>query len=171
MAENPDYRELLQHLNDFQVEYLIVGGYALMKCSEPRFTKVLDIWVHDTPENAVRVHQALQRFGAPLAKDRITPETFAQSHVVYQIGIAPVRVDISDRTGVQFVQAWTNRVPGTLFRISVQFISLYDLKANKRAWLGMSIWSNSSTFLNRNSVILRNSVLHLARYSSSTRIR
>ena len=62
MAENPDYKELLQHLNDFQVEYLIVGGYALMKYSEPRFTKDLDIWVHNTLENAVRVHQQEQRF-------------------------------------------------------------------------------------------------------------
>jgi predicted nucleotidyltransferase len=134
MAENPDYKELLQHLNDFQVEYLIVGGYALMKYSEPRFTKDLDIWVHNTPENAVRVHQALDRFGAPLQHDRITPETFAQHQVVYQIGIAPVRIDvISEITGVQFAQAWKNRVAGTLFGVSVQFISLEDLTLNKQS--------------------------------------
>jgi len=133
MAENPDYSELLQHLNDLQVEYLIVGGYALMKYSEPRFTKDLDIWVHNTPENAVRVHHALHRFGAPLDHDRITPETFAQRQVVYQIGIAPVRIDVmSEITGVQFAQAWTNRVLGTLFGVSVHFISLEDLVLNKQ---------------------------------------
>ena len=133
MAENPDYRELLQHLNDSQVEYLIVGGYALMKYSEPRFTKDLDIWVHNTPENAACVHQALNRFGAPLVHDRITPETFAQHQVVYQIGIAPVRIDVmSEITGVQFTQAWKNRMPGTLFGVSVQFISLEDLMLNKQ---------------------------------------
>lgn len=133
MAENPDYRELLHHLNDSQVEYLIVGGYALMKYSEPRFTKDLDIWVHNTPENAVRVHQALNRFGAPLEHDRITPETFAQHQVVYQIGIAPVRIDVmSEITGVQFAQAWKNRVRGSLFGVSVQFISLEDLTLNKQ---------------------------------------
>jgi hypothetical protein len=44
MAENPDYNELPQHLNDCQVEYLIVGGYALMRYTEARYTKDLDIW-------------------------------------------------------------------------------------------------------------------------------
>jgi predicted nucleotidyltransferase len=133
MAENPDYRELLQHLNDFQVEYLIVGGYALMKYSEPRFTKDLDIWVHNTLENAARVHQALNKFGAPLDHDGITPQTFAQHQVVYQIGIAPVRIDIiSEITGVKFLPAWKNRVPGTLFGVSVHFISMEDLMVNKQ---------------------------------------
>ena len=39
MAENPHYKELLQLLNEFEVEYLIVGGYAVMKYGEPRYTK------------------------------------------------------------------------------------------------------------------------------------
>ena len=30
MAENPHYKELLQLLNEFQVEYLIVGGFAVI---------------------------------------------------------------------------------------------------------------------------------------------
>jgi hypothetical protein len=37
---------LLQLLNEFEVEYLIVGGFAVMKYAEPRYTKDLDIWVH-----------------------------------------------------------------------------------------------------------------------------
>ena len=44
MAENPHYKELLQLLNEFEVEYLIVGGFAVMKYSEPRYTKDLDVW-------------------------------------------------------------------------------------------------------------------------------
>ena len=43
MAENPHYKELLRRLNEFQVEYLIVGGFAVMKYGEPRYTKDLDI--------------------------------------------------------------------------------------------------------------------------------
>jgi hypothetical protein len=45
MADNPHYRELLQLLNEFEVEYLIVGGFAVMKYGEPRYTKDLDVWV------------------------------------------------------------------------------------------------------------------------------
>ena len=50
MAENPHFRELLQVLNEFEVEYLIVGGFAVMKYGEPRYTKDLDLWVHNSPQ-------------------------------------------------------------------------------------------------------------------------
>jgi predicted nucleotidyltransferase len=138
MAENPHYKELLQLLNDFEVEYLIVGGFAVMKYSEPRYTKDLDVWVHNSKENALRVTEALRKFGAPLEHDKVTSETFTDKHVVYQIGIAPVRIDIlTDITGVEFPAAWRNRVAGTFFGLPVHFISLDDLVANKQA-LGRS---------------------------------
>ena len=59
MAESPHYKELLQALNDYEVEYLIVGGYAVMKYTEPRYTKDLDVWVHNSPHNSVRLFEAL----------------------------------------------------------------------------------------------------------------
>ena len=79
MVENPDYKELLLLLNEFEVEYLIVGGFAVMKYGEPRYTKDLDVWVHNSPENSRRVVQALEKFGAPLDHDGITPETFTDA--------------------------------------------------------------------------------------------
>ena len=107
MAENPHYRELLQLLNEFEVEYLIVGGFAVMKYGEPRYTKDLDVWVHNSPQNSLRVVGALKKFGAPLEHDGITAETFTEKQVVYQIGIAPVRIDIlTEITGVEFTDAW-----------------------------------------------------------------
>jgi hypothetical protein len=134
MAENPHYRELLQLLNEFQVEYLIVGGFAVMKYSEPRYTKDLDIWVHNSPQNSARVVAALKKFGAPLEHDGITEETFIEKQLVYQIGIAPVRIDIlTEITGVRFPDAWRKRVASTFFGVPVHFISLDDLMANKRA--------------------------------------
>ena len=88
MAENPHYRELLQLLNEFDVEYLIVGGFAVMKYGEPRYTKDLDVWVHNSPQNSLRLIGALKKFGAPLEHDGITAETFTEKQVVYQIGIS-----------------------------------------------------------------------------------
>jgi predicted nucleotidyltransferase len=134
MAESRHYSELLRIFNDSGVEYLIVGGYAVMKYTEPRFTKDLDLWVRDSPENARRLHAALAAFGAPLQHDGITPETFTGEEVVYQIGVAPVRIDIITRIdGVAFGAAWQARIPSTLFGVGVQFISLRDLIANKQA--------------------------------------
>ena len=138
MAENPHYKELLQLLNEFEVEYLIVGGFAVMKYSEPRYTKDLDVWVHNSRQNALRVIEALKKFGAPLEHDKVTAETFTDKQVVYQIGIAPVRIDIlTEITGVRFSAAWENRVASTFFGVPVHFISLDDLVANKQA-LGRS---------------------------------
>ena len=138
MAENPHYKELLQLLNEFEVEYLIVGGFAVMKYSEPRYTKDLDIWVHNSRQNSLRVVEALRKFGAPIDHDKVTAETFTNKQVVYQIGIAPVRIDIlTDITGVKFPDAWRKRVASTFFGMPVHFISLDDLVANKQA-LGRS---------------------------------
>ena len=134
MAENPHYKELLQLLNEFEVQYLIVGGYAIMKYTEPRYTKDLDVWIDNSAENSTRVFEALKKFGAPLEGDEITPTTFTQGDLTYQIGIAPVRVDILTQiTGVEFAAAWENRVPGTFFGVPVHFISLDHLIANKQA--------------------------------------
>ncbi|MGB9489944.1 MAG: hypothetical protein WCA92_05695 [Terriglobales bacterium] len=134
MAENPHYKELLQLLNEFQVEYLIVGGFAVMKYGEPRYTKDLDVWVGNSAQNSQKVVEALKRFGAPLDQDGITPGTFTEKQVVYQIGIAPVRIDIlTEITGVRFADAWKTKVASTFFGVPVHFISFDDLVANKRA--------------------------------------
>jgi predicted nucleotidyltransferase len=134
MIESPHYKELLQALNDCQVEYLIVGGYAVMKYTEPRYTKDLDVWVTSSPQNAARLFLALAKFGAPLQHDGMTPETFRQDGIVYQIGVAPVRIDILTRiSGVQFSKAWQRRTASVIFDVPVHFISLDDLIANKLA--------------------------------------
>ena len=134
MAESQHYRELILLLNAHEVEYLVVGGYAVMKYSEPRFTKDLDLWVSSSELNAAKLYHALAEFGAPLDQDGITAETFHHDDIVYQIGVAPVRIDILTRaTGVEFVHAWENRVKGNIFGLPVNFISVDDLMANKEA--------------------------------------
>ncbi len=148
MAENPHYKELLQLLNQFGVEYLIVGGFAVMKYGEPRYTKDLDVWVHNSAENSIRAVAALKQFGAPLEHDGINAETFTGKQVVYQIGVAPLRVDIlTEITAVEFSDAWQRKVAGSFFGVPVQFISLDDLVTNKRALSR----DNDLTDLKRNS--------------------
>lgn len=109
-----------------------------MKYGEPRYTKDLDLWVHNSEPNSVRLVEALKKFGAPLEHDGVTAATFAEKQVVYQIGIAPIRIDIlraraTEITGVEFAGAWKNRVGGTFFGVPVHFISQTDLQANKMA--------------------------------------
>jgi hypothetical protein len=71
---NSDLIEFLGVFQESEVRFLVVGGYAVMKYTEPRATKDIDLWIDATLENAERVCQAVARFGAPLFG--YTPEDF-----------------------------------------------------------------------------------------------
>lgn len=60
---NPDFREVIQSLNDNGVRYLVVGGYAVALHGYPRYTKDFDVWIEMSPDNADRMVAALEQFG------------------------------------------------------------------------------------------------------------
>jgi hypothetical protein len=127
-----DFSDLLRLFENSGVNYLVVGGYAVMVYSEPRFTKDLDIWVDPTPENAKKVLAALAEFGAPLGG--CTVDDFSTPGMVFQIGVAPVRIDIlMGITGVEFADAWQERERRRFLNDSAWFISRGHLIQNKLA--------------------------------------
>src|SRR5690606_17776790 len=68
MAELPsDFADLLIELLEAEVQFLLVGGYAVAHYGHLRATKDLDVWICPGPDNADRVIRALRRFGAPLS--------------------------------------------------------------------------------------------------------
>lgn len=127
---NSDFKELLNLLNEAQAKYLIVGGYAVIEYTEPRYTKDLDIWVSPERDNAERVYTALKQFGAPLAN--ITIEDFTNPTLVYHMGRPPVRVDIlMGLAGLEFERSWSNRVEENYGEVQTQIISIEDLIITK----------------------------------------
>ncbi|MEP6535922.1 MAG: hypothetical protein ABJF23_11425 [Bryobacteraceae bacterium] len=127
-----DFKDFLHLLNQVAAKYLIVGGYAVMKYTEPFYTKDMDIWVECTPENARRIYEALLLFGAPMSD--LTVRDLAQPHVVFQFGMAPTRLDIlTSINGVEFGEAWEQRVQSQLSDIPISILSLEHLKQNKAA--------------------------------------
>jgi hypothetical protein len=90
MKISSDYRDLLSIFNAAGVRYLIVGGYAVMIHTEPRFTKDLDLRVDRSSANAQALFKALAQFGAPLKG--LLPADFTEPDVFYQIGMEPVRM-------------------------------------------------------------------------------
>jgi len=98
---NQDFRDLLGECVDAEARFLGLGAYALAIHGRPRATG--DLWIDPTATNAERVYRSLQRFSAPL--DDFTPVALATPGVVYQIGVAPWRIDILTATdGVMFSQ-------------------------------------------------------------------
>jgi hypothetical protein len=69
---NPDFRDILSAFIEKKVEFLVVGGYAMAAHRLPRATKDLDLWVRPTAENAKRVLNAIDAFGAPRHLDSRT---------------------------------------------------------------------------------------------------
>ena len=132
MPASLHFKELLRKFNELQVRYLIVGAYAVMKYTEPRYTKDLDIWVDVTPDNASRVFRALADFGAPMKS--VTVDDFTNPELVFQIGIEPHRIDIMMHVkGLEFSQAWANRVEATFEDVAILLVSKEDLLISKTA--------------------------------------
>jgi hypothetical protein len=132
MDLNPDFRDMLQALNDADADFLVVGAYAVAAHGHPRATGDLDIWVRADVENAPKVIVALSAFGAPM--DQISEQDFASPSVVFQIGVPPGRIDIlTDVSGVEFRTAWESRMSITIDGISFPVLGRADLVANKRA--------------------------------------
>jgi len=131
-SRNQDFLDLLRAFVDADVRFLVVGAYALAVHGHPRGTGHLDVWIEATPENARRAYGALAAFGAPLHEltqaDLVTPD------VVFQIGVAPRRIDIlTSISGVDFADAWPRRIEGVYGDVRFPVIGLDDLIANKRA--------------------------------------
>lgn len=129
---NRDFAEMLGALSDQKAEFLVVGAYAMAAHGTPRATGDIDIWVRPTAANAERVWTALEAFGAPLRN--LTRADLQTEGVVFQIGIAPNRIDILTRiTGVDFAAAWSNRMDIQLEGRTIPVLGKAELIANKKA--------------------------------------
>jgi hypothetical protein len=128
----PDFKEFLQLLDKHQVDYLLIGGYAVGYHGYPRATGDMDIWVAINPENADKLVVVLAAFGFE-ATD-ISAELFLQPNNVIRMGVPPLRLEIlTTISGVEFADAYAHRISETIDGVVVNIISLELLKANKRA--------------------------------------
>jgi predicted nucleotidyltransferase len=129
---NPDFKEFIQSLNDNQVRYLVVGGYAVALHGYPRYTKDIDIWIDMTPENAIRMVQAIDQFG--FGSLALKEQDFLEADTIIQLGYPPRRVDLlTTLLGVDFDECYSVKVMVDIDGVPVNFIDLENLKKNKRA--------------------------------------
>ena len=128
----PDFKEFLQLLNAHQVEYLLIGGYAVGYHGYPRATADMDIWIALHPINAERVVAALKVFGFDLPG--LSADLFLKEDQIVRMGVPPVKLKIvTTISGVKFDECYPERIVDTLDGIEVNLISLKHLKINKLA--------------------------------------
>lgn len=132
MQQNPHFFDLLSEFNAARVRYLVVGAHVLSYYGRPRTTGDLDLWVEPNRRNAERVFRALGEFGAPLKG--ISPVDFWTPGTVFQIGVAPSRIDIlTSLTQVVFATAWRNRRQDRYGGLPISLLSERDFIRNKKA--------------------------------------
>jgi predicted nucleotidyltransferase len=131
MTLDQDFEDFIVLLNKHQVEYLVVGGYALAFHGKPRHTGDLDIWIKISDENAAKVLSVINDFG--MASLGMEKNDFLQKGIITQIGYPPLRIDIlNEIDGVNFNEAFPNKSIIDIDGLPVNYIGLDDLITNKQ---------------------------------------
>jgi hypothetical protein len=126
----PDFKDFLKLLNSNNVEYLVIGGYAVNYYGFSRATADLDIWIAITAENADRVARTVRQFGFLDA----AVDMFLSPNKVVRMGVPPLRLEVlTSISGVEFADCYACRQQVELDGIPVNLIRLDDLKRNKQA--------------------------------------
>lgn len=129
---NPDFRELLRLFNDKNIEYLVVGGYAMAAHGYPRYTGDIDLWVWSTQDNAEKILDALREFG--FGEVGLKEDDFQKPQQIIQLGFPPARIDLlTDIDGVTFTDCWPKKLVLDLDGVLVPVIGKSDLILNKEA--------------------------------------
>lgn len=128
----PEFKRLLNSLNAHGVEYLLVGGYAVIFHGYVRTTGDIDIWISASEVNAARIDAAVHALG--FNPPWLKPEIFLKARSVLRIGTEPFQFEIINQIdGVAFEECYGRRVTAEIEGIPVPVIGLADLKRNKRA--------------------------------------
>lgn len=127
-----DFKDFLQLLHEKKVEYLLVGGYAVIYYGYPRTTGDIDIWIARTADNAQKVVDVLQAFG--FGSEDVYAEVFLEPNTVHRMGFPPIRIELlTDISGVDFADCWAARETAVIEGIQVNVISRDNLRINKKA--------------------------------------
>jgi hypothetical protein len=125
---NDDFRDFIQALNTNEVEYILVGGYAVILHGYRRTTGDMDIWVNTTLNNLVKLKKGFIAFGLPT--NDLTEEKFLHDNAidVFTYGRSPVSIDIMKAVkGLQFDEAFASSEIYIESDLQIRFINYQQL--------------------------------------------
>ena len=133
-ALHEDFKDLIVALREAEVRFVVVGAHAMAAHGVPRATGHLDLLVAPEEDNAARLVQALERFGAPLESHGISRADFEVEGTVYQIGLPPRRIDImTSIDGVDFEEVERSVMKVMIEGVELPILGRRQLLANKIA--------------------------------------
>ncbi len=129
-----DFQDFLTALNKHEVEYLLIGGYAVILHGYHRTTGDMDIWVNKTEENYEKIVKAFQTFGMPVFDMTLKNFLYNPDIDVFTFGTPPVSIDlITEPQGLSFDDAYTRAEIFEFDHLQVRVIHLQDLLKLKAA--------------------------------------
>lgn len=132
MTLEPDFEDFIRLLNQHEVTYLVVGGYAMAFHGRPRYTGDMDIWINISEDNASKMVVVLKEFGFGSLK--FSESDFLKENIINQIGYPPLRIDIlTSVDGIGFEEAYRYKQKIQIDELEVPFIGLNQLIQNKEA--------------------------------------
>jgi predicted nucleotidyltransferase len=128
----PEYINLIRLLNEEGVEYVVLGGHAVIAHGYLRTTGDVDIFVRPSDENAIQILRVMERYGYSNGEFELADFTKVPSYLSF--GRNDGWIDIMTFTlGVSFDQCYDNRLVLNIQGVPVNFIGLQQLLANKMA--------------------------------------
>ncbi|MCZ2123039.1 MAG: hypothetical protein LC108_12315 [Anaerolineales bacterium] len=128
----PDFKEFLKLLKEHDVQYLLIGGYAVSYHGYARTTEDMDIWIAVHSDNAQKIYSALISFG--FNDPNLRPEVFLEKPKILRMGFPPIRLEITTSIdGVDFDECYQSRIVDKIDGVEVNLIDLQNLKKNKKA--------------------------------------
>lgn len=127
-----DFREFLKLLNEYDVEYLLIGGYAVAYHGYPRATADIDIWVAISSANAHKLVEVFSRFG--MTDPKLSADLFQERGKIIRMGLPPMRIEVlTEIDGVAFDECYAARLTAEIDGQLVHVISREHLRKNKKA--------------------------------------
>lgn len=128
----PLFRRLFHSLDNYKVEYLTVGGYAMAYFGLPRYRDDLDIWVNRSRENMPLLSNALVSLNSDVLMGAILQDNMEEG--IIKFGTKPIEVDIHLCLGeLDFDSAFAKREVVEISGIQIPFISKADFVVSKQA--------------------------------------
>jgi len=130
---NEHFRDFIQALNEQQVEYVLVGGMAVILHGYVRTTGDMDIWVNKTKFNYQKLVKAYMQFGLPLF-DMTESAFLSDQYDVWSIGAPPVKIEVMTAVkGLNFNETFETAQVYEERGLRIRFINVDHLRKAKKA--------------------------------------
>jgi len=127
-----EFKEFLKLLNEHNVEYMLIGGYAVGFYGYPRATADIDIWVAISKVNAAQLTLVFHKFG--MQDPSVKPSLFLEKGKIIRMGLPPMRIEVlTEIDGVKFKECYSSGLDVKIDNQEVKLISKEDLLKNKKA--------------------------------------